>query len=496
MGSLLLCLTLHKTVLLLSLPRTDFSWDDSVDRANTTKDTGTGAGSQKRLSHNETLWIYALKNRAIISESFSSSKGPSERELLLFGAFLDDRERPKWRPHVRIQALMWKYSSKVNHTFRCVLHGYDKRGDWRFVKTPVRRSTREPLVILAKPVMVLKGVAVPYTRHVFTCESATSDAWRSWSNLRAAVILEDPDHTYDIATLSVPVEKPYRASEYSRKIEFGVCHAIAYNHVDPYRLIEWLEMLRLTGVGKVVFYNSSLQQAESKVLRHYMSDGLVELYQLPPLALPETKQEKRLRQVMALNHCLYRNMHRFQYIIPIDTDEFIMPRTTKNLSSLIREIHRVQLKNNDTFQYHSFKVRTISFVRDEILNPQPDLSKPSYSHFLRYRRRYRLEPWYEHRKAIFLTRSCSVLFMHHCVGTVRGTPSTSVMVDPDLALMHHYRDTSCWSVLANVPMATVDECIASNAKKGKLMLDDSILRFENEILANMRSKMKAIGLQD
>ncbi len=290
------------------------------------------------------------------------------------------------------------------------------------------------------------------------------------------------------------MENPHTVTSESEQIEFGVCHAIAYYHVDPYRLVEWLEMLQLTGVGKVVFYNSSLQQAESKMLEYYQSEGLVEVYQFPPLALPETQYDATLRQVLALNHCLYRNMHRFKYIIPIDTDEFIMPRATRTLSSLIREINRAYSIESETDSVHSYKFRNVNFVQDEFLNPNPDLSKPGYSHFLRYRRRFGAEMKRVHRKAIYLAKSCSVMFVHFCVGIVPGTPKKSIAVDEELGTLNHYRITNCWNVRERRPARDREECLEINSHRGNLTQDDSMLAFEEALLRNIEPKLRVLGM--
>ncbi len=494
----MLCLTVYISVLLqLDAHKSDDRQDQQFVRLETNwNESGVRNGLYARRSNAKAdaladgdynLYNYAMTNRKILYKSFMSDEHRSERDLLLFGAFVDDREPQSF---VRVVALMsesYKDAKLINHTFSCILHGKDGSGNWRFLKAPVNGGSKRPVVPMMKMVTASKQPTVLYSRHVFVC--ASNGSWRSWTDLQAAVLVDSPSGDHDLSTLSVPVEKPHAITAESEQIEFGVCHAIAYYHLDPYRLVEWLEMLRLLGVGKVVFYNSSLQRAESKVLEHYQSDGLVELYQFPPLALPETKQEATLRQVLALSHCLYRNSHRFKYIIPIDTDEFIMPRTTQNLSSLISEINRANGIETEKDGVHSYQFRTVDFVQDELLNANPDLSKPGYSHFLRYRHRFGVEGKKVHRKAIYLTKSCSVMFVHFCVGKVPGTPANSIAVEPEMATLNHYRDTSCWHVGRNRPARSKQECLEINAARGNLTQDDSILSFEKELSRNIASKL-------
>ncbi len=143
---------------------------------------------------------------------------------------------------------------------------------------------------------------------------------------------------------------------------------------------------------------------------------------------------------------------------------------------------------------HRYDFLTVNFFQDEILNPRPDLTKPRYSHFLRYRRRYRPEPWKIHRKAIYLTNSCSVLFMHYCIGKVPDTASKNIRVDSELGLLFHYRDTMCWNVPFNVPIIDEKKCIEVNAKKGNITQDDSILRLEEDLLRSIEYTLRRLDM--
>ena len=73
----------------------------------------------------------------------------------------------------------------------------------------------------------------------------------------------------------VPIKRPEKPDN---TLDFAICVHVAYNHVEPLRLIEWLEMQRLLGVSKVGVYDFNLDKTSVDLLRHYVAEGLVELH--------------------------------------------------------------------------------------------------------------------------------------------------------------------------------------------------------------------------
>ena len=87
----------------------------------------------------------------------------------------------------------------------------------------------------------------------------------------------------------------------------------------------------------LLFVLSTVHEDVWKVLRRYSSRSVVEVI---PWALPghlpndperrseflhaETWQRRRL-EVLPYNHCLYDNLNRFHFIVPLDIDEIIFP---------------------------------------------------------------------------------------------------------------------------------------------------------------------------
>ncbi|EDW00189.1 uncharacterized protein LOC6565482 [Drosophila grimshawi] len=165
-----------------------------------------------------------------------------------------------------------------------------------------------------------------------------------------------------VNTVAMPQQKdqPMNDQDNSEKpLRLMICvKALDFLYKDiSWRLIEWLELMRLMGVSKVVFYDAQMHPNMTRVLNDYItsSPGFVELR---PLSMgrgePHTGRHfhhyamdadyfnRILNEMIPYNDCFYRNMYKFDYIGVFDTDEVIMPlgNITK-LSDLIKLAHKV-----------------------------------------------------------------------------------------------------------------------------------------------------------
>lgn len=66
----------------------------------------------------------------------------------------------------------------------------------------------------------------------------------------------------------------------------AVCGPALFFYHDDFsvRLVEWLELLRALGFGRVFLYVTDVHPNITKVLHHYVQDGFVEVtdYMYPP----------------------------------------------------------------------------------------------------------------------------------------------------------------------------------------------------------------------
>jgi len=141
---------------------------------------------------------------------------------------------------------------------------------------------------------------------------------------------------------------PAAMSQYSNKVNFTVCVSplnIAYN--NHRQLIEWIEVNRLLGAERFVFYNYSTGSDASAVLRRYEQEGVVRVVQWhllmpvdvwPPVVPRVEPAIYYFGQVAALNECLYRNSLSSRFIVFQDVDEILVPRRRLTWLQMIADV--------------------------------------------------------------------------------------------------------------------------------------------------------------
>ncbi|XP_045607858.2 uncharacterized protein [Procambarus clarkii] len=180
-----------------------------------------------------------------------------------------------------------------------------------------------------------------------------------------------------------------------QKKNFAVCVKGLDFYIDKtVRIVEWLELLFLLGADKVFLYNMGLQPSINKVLKYYERLGLVDVKKLSlPGEQPNERNllhkylknkglHKRQNEVIPYNDCLYRNMNLYKYIVLLDTDEVIVPKTARDWRSLLDQVAAGEKARNLTRV--SYCARNVYF-----LDPMQDSHGyfhdiPPYMHLMQH----------------------------------------------------------------------------------------------------------------
>ena len=148
------------------------------------------------------------------------------------------------------------------------------------------------------------------------------------------------------------------------KTNIGVCvKPLWSNYNKPTELIEFIELNKLLGVSKFFFYNDSISDKVSCVLRHYMDKE--RSVSVMPWNLPSKLEVEYVpnRGVMSsLNDCIYRNMNSFRYLMTIDIDEFIIPHMQGSIPEMLNylESNNFNYKELEGVEYKRKSAYTIS----------------------------------------------------------------------------------------------------------------------------------------
>ncbi|XP_046488791.1 uncharacterized protein [Neodiprion pinetum] len=229
----------------------------------------------------------------------------------------------------------------------------------------------------------------------------------------------------------------------------AVCGPVLHHEYGrALHLVEFIEYQLMLGAGHIMFYNESVTPEVSQVLAHYVSRGVATVleWKLPSIY----KFELTLRvygQFAALNDCLYRSsFHKnYKYVLVSDIDEFIVPRMHKDFKELLNFLDPPN-PSGVRNQYASFQFRNVFFYLmygDDKTNYDPDVPYL----YLQAKTERVENPEKPDKRSKYIARSQDVVEMgnhfiwHHRPGTsVFSERFEQFVVDPDVALSHHYRD--------------------------------------------------------
>ncbi len=133
---------------------------------------------------------------------------------------------------------------------------------------------------------------------------------------------------------------PYKKNKPTGKGEVAVC--AIFNNEASY-LKEWIEYHRIVGVSHFFLYNNSSSDHYLAVLKPYIADGIIELYDVPidceqfvdgPISF-------NFVQTCCYNHAINLAKKHYKWIAVIDSDEFIFPVSSVTLTECLRKYDRV-----------------------------------------------------------------------------------------------------------------------------------------------------------
>ncbi len=211
----------------------------------------------------------------------------------------------------------------------------------------------------------------------------------------------------------------------SKRSDFAVCIPPLFGYIPSTTLIEFVELTKILGAQHFIFYAHQVPREIQKVLRYYEHIGVATVI---PWDLPiQDKQIWYHGQLLAINDCLYRNMHRFQYLAFNDIDEFIVPHKHNNWTEMIHYI-----LDNSVFQLTGSGLSFQSAFFDPLIDTssrvlydlESDLRTKSFSKV--------------RTKILVDSTRIHELGIHHISKPVTDHLKP-VYIEPDVAFLHHYR---------------------------------------------------------
>ncbi len=260
---------------------------------------------------------------------------------------------------------------------------------------------------------------------VFSCR------WSNTSQIPYAVSLVKTTSCQNRSHI-LPVQ--YTPSLSATKKDFYVCISPLYfNYNDVGRIVEMVEFNIMLGANKVVFYNYSIGVEVDAILRYYMKQGVIDVIQWP---LPDGINIYYFGQLVVINDCFYRHMYQSKYIVNLDLDEHIVPRTS--LKTWHQVIHVLKQNRPTDYCYYCFKnvFYRIDWQLDEVAAKNPIIQKLGLVTLLVTKRELKI--WEYHRRSKYIVdTSNGILLGIHQVWLCHQMSVS--LVPPKIGLLHHYR---------------------------------------------------------
>ncbi|CAH1801945.1 unnamed protein product [Owenia fusiformis] len=282
-------------------------------------------------------------------------------------------------------------------------------------------------------------------------------------------------------TTFLPIEMPgYQKPLY----KFCGCQR-HFGNLDPRLIIENFEYQKMFGVSKMFIYTTELYRIPAAVLEHYTKEGFVEVIEVPAKFenLPPSHYSANhiyIVQPPCYNHCIYRNMHKCEFMVINDPDEIIVPRRDPDYTTMLKNIDR---NHNISEGYKTSYLFQNAFFYTHL--PQNE-TEPSYVKSLRHQARMEVGYPDDSVKSFLRPSSCIGYQVHFC-WTHTHESKGKVFVNEDFALNYHYR--ACHKIWERTEKGNRCEQF-----KNEYQIDTHMLRYKDRIVSAMKDQAHKIGL--
>ncbi|EDX00865.1 uncharacterized protein LOC6523884 [Drosophila yakuba] len=279
--------------------------------------------------------------------------------------------------------------------------------------------------------------------------------------------------------------------------KFVVCvKAMDFPYEDKsWRLIEWLELMRLLGAQKVVLYDAQMHPNMTRVVKDYLvtSPGFVELRPMSlgrgephvgrhfhHYAMKADGFNRILNEMIPYNDCFYRNMYKFDYVGVFDIDEVIMPlgnvTTWPELVKLARTVPDYESRTAaDCTEWVSFCFRNVYYPR---YPERPKVYRNLSSSFYMLQHVERVRQHCDRgaaAKCLHDTRFAVGLHNHFTFFHTEESACAAKSVPIEFAQMQHYREPDTKALLIDP------------------IVDASIWRFQPQLQARVEDRYRRLG---
>lgn len=274
-----------------------------------------------------------------------------------------------------------------------------------------------------------------------------------------ATIALSQDNSCSLKTPPLSVSAPQNYSSVSSPPRaFGVCLQTPLFKLSSLQvLVDFIEMNRLLGAEMFTMYAVNIGTSlDSKLLTQlkqaYAEEGILEVVELNGVF----KRESPLHyygELLAINDCLYRNMHQSRYLVFQDLDEIIVPRKHTTWQEAIEEMDPTGRKSGYVFKNMYF-VLSESHVLERYVHGQQQCKEMRMPLYLKSLNRVKCDyRHFDRSKYIVRPKLIQDLDIHGICTPVKGY--WQYYVPGEIGGNFHYRlviDDSCKSPVSELDL--------------------------------------------
>ncbi|XP_016985429.1 uncharacterized protein LOC108048965 [Drosophila rhopaloa] len=270
-------------------------------------------------------------------------------------------------------------------------------------------------------------------------------------------------------------EEEKEAARPNPRLRTGVCvKFLRFPDSDmSERLVEWLELMRLLGAGRITAYDiGELHPNTSRTLAHYTRsrDGLLDLRKFQFLNDTKGYLPLKMAEVLLYNDCLYRSLYDFDFVAVMDVDEVIMPLgENRNWPDLLEDL---QAEDVNCTARCGYCFQNVYFPKELAA----DETIPEHFYMLRHLVRVakHLNPNLA-IKCLHNTAHVTVVHNHFALDWRDACAPLGVPID--LGQLQHYRHVDNAKTLEDPPPKQ----------------DDNIRRFQHQLIHNSMAIHRQLG---
>lgn len=253
------------------------------------------------------------------------------------------------------------------------------------------------------------------------------------------------------------------------------------------QFVEWLEIVKIFGASKVEIFVLKVHENVLKVLNFYENEGFVTVKFINyPSDLPNLKSQSWYQwtqnELICYHDTFYENLYSYDFLVPIDPDEFFMPLHTEDRTWMDLLSRTIQKSLTEKADFDAYPVENHYFLLNSKHENETAKEIPKNLYFLP--NIYRADKFTPHGGNVkTFIRTDRILTIHNhfpfsCLNETNNYHCKTFQVAREDGQLSHYRST----------------CITNECKESmdNPVMDTSLWKFKDEILLAVNEAVQKI----